>query len=97
MSARLREIVHKRRLLVARATEQRGELGVQATALRQPLAFADFAWRGYRYLKSRPVGVAIVAAALTAIGPGKFLRVGYRSGLLAVGLVRLIKIFKTLR
>ncbi len=30
MSARLREIVRRRRLLVALATEQRGELAVQA-------------------------------------------------------------------
>ena len=97
MSARLREIDHKRRLLVARAAEQRVEVAVQTAMVRQSLAFADLAWRGYRHLKSRPVGVAIVAAALAAIGPGKLLRVGYRSGLLVVGLLRLIKIFKMFR
>ena len=97
MSARLREIVRKRRLLVARAAAQRDELGVQAAALRQSLAFADLAWRGYRHLKSRPLGVALAAAALVVIGPGKLLRVGYRSGLIAVGLLRLIKLYKTLR
>ena len=97
MSARLREIVRKRRFLVARAAEQRGELAVQAAAGRQSLAFADLAWRGYRYLKSRPVGVAIVAAALVAIGPGKLLRVGYRSGVIVMAALRLIKIFRTLR
>ena len=97
MSARLREIVRKRRFLVARAAEQRGELGVQAAAVRQSLAFADLAWRGYRRLKSRPVGVAVVAAVLVAIGPGKLLRVGYRSGLIVMAVLRLIRIFRTLR
>ena len=97
MSARLRQIVRKRRLLVARAAEQRDELGGQSAALRQSLAFADLAWRGYRHLKSHPVGVALVTAALAVIGPGKLLRVGYRSGLIAVGLLRLIKLFRTLR
>lgn len=95
MSARLSEIVRKRRLLVVRAAEQRGEFAVQAVAARKSLAFADLAWRGYRHLKSRPV--AIAAAALVAIGPGKLLRMGYRSGLIVMGLLRLIKIFRMLR
>lgn len=97
MSTRLREIVRKRRLLVARATEQRGELAVQAGAVRHSLAFADLAWRSYRRLKSSPVAAAVVAAALIAVGPGKLLRMGYRSGLIVVGLLRLIRIFRTLR
>lgn len=97
MSARLRGIVRKRRLLVARATEQRGEFAVQAAAVRQSLAFADLAWRAYRRLKSSPVGVAVVAAALVAVGPGKLLRMGYRCGLIVVGMLRLIRIFRALR
>jgi YqjK-like protein len=97
MSGRLREIVRKRRMLVAHATEQRGKLAMQAVAVRQSLAFADLAWRGYRHLKSRPVGAALAAAALVAIGPGKLLRVGYRSGLIVMAVLRLIKIFRTLR
>ena len=97
MSPRLRDIVRKRRLLVERATEQRGELAVQAGAVRQSLAFADLAWRGYRRLKSSPVTVAVVAAALVAVGPGKLMRVGYRSGLIVLGLLRLAKMFRTLR
>ena len=97
MSTRLREIVRKRRLLVARATEQRGELAVQAAALRHSLAFAELAWRGYRHLKSRPVGIALIAAALVAVGPGKLLRLGYRSGLIVMAALRLIKIFRALR
>ena len=97
MSARLREIVRKRRFLVARAAGQRGELAVQAAAVQQSLAFADLAWRGYRYFKSRPVGVAIVAAALVAIGPGKLLRVGYRGGVIVMAVLRVIKIFRKLR
>jgi hypothetical protein len=97
MSARLRQIVRKRRLLVARATEQRGELAVEAAALRHSLAFADLALRGYRHLKSRPVGVALIAAALVAVGPGKLLRLGYRSGLLVMAALRLVKIFRAMR
>lgn len=97
MSARLREIVRRRRLLVAKAAEQRGDLIVQVVAARKSLAFADLAWRGYHLLKSRPVGMAIVAAALLAIGPGKFLRVGYRSGMIVMAGLRLIKIFRTSR
>lgn len=97
MSARLREIVRKRRLLVARAIEQRGELAAQAVSLQQSLAFADLAWRSYRRLKSSPVIVAVAAAALVAVGPGKLLRMGYRSGLLVLGLLRLIKILRALR
>ena len=97
MSPRLRDIVRKRRLLVVRATEQRGELAVEAGAVRQSLAFADLAWRGYRRLKSSPVTVAVVAAALVAVGPGKLMRVGYRSGLIVLGLLRLAKMFRTLR
>ena len=97
MSVRLRDIVRKRRLLVSRVTEQRGDLAVQAGAVRQSLAFADLAWRGYRRLKSSPVTVAVVAAALVAVGPGKLLRIGYRSGLVVLGLLRLAKMFRTLR
>jgi hypothetical protein len=97
MSARLREIVRRRRLLVALATEQRGELAVQAAAVRQSLAFADLVWRGYRLLKSSPIAVAVVAAGLAAVGPGRLLRTGYRSGLTILGLLRLIKILRALR
>ena len=97
MSARLREIVRKRRLLIARATGQRGELAVHAAAVRRSLTFADLAWRGYRHLRSRPVGVALAAAALVAVGPGKLLTMGYRSGLVVLAVLRLIRIFRTLR
>jgi hypothetical protein len=97
MSARLRAIVRKQRLLIATATEQRREFALQAAAVRQSLAFADLAWRGFRHLKARPVGIAVAAAALAALGPGRLLRLGYRSGLIVVAALRLIKIFRTLR
>jgi hypothetical protein len=97
MSTRLAEIVRRRRLLVAQAAEQRGALIEQAAAARKSLALADLAWRGYRLLKSRPVVIAIVAAALATIGPGKLLRVGYRGGLIVVATLRLIKIFTSSR
>ncbi|HKB81909.1 MAG TPA: YqjK family protein [Burkholderiales bacterium] len=97
MSTRLREIVRKRRLLVVQTAEQRGELAVQAAAVRQSLAIVEVVWRGYRHLKSRPVGVAIVAAALAVLGPGKLLRVGYRSGLVVMAVLRVVRIFRMLR
>jgi len=97
MSGRLREIVRRRRLLVALATEQRGEIAAQAAEVRQSLALADLAWRGYRRLKSNPVVIAVAAAGLFAIGPGRLLRTGYRGGLTLLGLLRLIKLFRALR
>jgi hypothetical protein len=97
MSTRLSEIVRQRRLLVARAAKQRDEFALQAAAVRRSLAFADLAWRGYRQLKSRTVGMAVVAAGLMVLGPGKLLRVGYRGALIVLGVLRIIKIFRTLR
>jgi YqjK-like protein len=97
MSSHLDQIVRKRRLLMALAAEQRAELAVQAIALKQSLAYADLAWRAYRKIKSSPVAAAGLAAALVALGPGKLLRIGYRSGLLIVGLLRLIRIVRALR
>ena len=97
MNARLREIVRRRRLLVALATEQRADIALQAAEVRQSLAFADLAWRGYRRLKSNPVVIAVAAAGLFAIGPGRLLRTGYRGGLTLLGLLRMIKLFRALR
>lgn len=97
MNARLREIVHRRRLLVAQATEQRGDFAVHAAALRRSLSFVDAAWRGYKHLKSRPVGVAVAAVALAAFGPGRLVRMGYRGGFILMTALRLIKFIRTLR
>ena len=97
MNSRLREIVRRRRLLVALATEQRGELAVQAAEVRQSLAFVDLVWRGYRRFRSNPIAVLVVTAGLAAVGPGRLLRTGYRSGLTILGLLRLIKILRALR
>jgi YqjK-like protein len=96
MSDRLHDIVRRRRLLVALATEQRGELAVQAAAVQQSLSFAELAWRGYRRLKSNPLVVAVVVAGFAAIGPLRLLRSGYRSGLTILGLLRLVKLFRNL-
>lgn len=96
MSDRLHDIVRRRRLLVALATEQRGELAVQAAAVQQSLSFAELAWRGYRRLKSNPLVVAVVVAGFAAIGPIRLLRSGYRSGLTILGLLRLVKLFRNL-
>ena len=97
MNGRLREIVRRRRLLVALATEQRVEIALQAGEVRQSLALADLAWRGYRRLKSNPVVIAVAAVGLIAIGPGRLLRTGYRGGLTLLGLLRIIKLFRALR
>ncbi|HVY06091.1 MAG TPA: YqjK family protein [Burkholderiales bacterium] len=97
MNERLRGIVLKRRALVAQAAEQRGELAAHAASVRQSLAFADLAWRGYRNLKSRPLGAALIAVALIAVGPGEILRMGYRSGLLLMGVLRVIRFIRMLR
>jgi hypothetical protein len=97
MSSRLQEITRRRRLLVARASEQRGAFALQAGALRQYFGFADLTWRGYRLLMATPLTGILAAAALVVIGPGRLLRLGYRSGLLVVGLLRLMRIFRALR
>ncbi|HEX4986330.1 MAG TPA: YqjK family protein [Burkholderiales bacterium] len=97
MNDRLHDIVRRRHALAARAAEQRGELAVHAADLRRSLALADLVWRGYVHLRSRPLGVALAAAALVAVGPGRLLRVGYRSGLLLVAVVRLLRFIRALR
>jgi hypothetical protein len=97
MNDRLRGIVHRRRLLVTLAAEQRGELAMQASRLRRSLAFAELAWRGYRRLKASPVVLACAAAAVLMVGPGRLLNLAYRSGLLVQGLLRLARLFRTLR
>jgi len=97
MSNRLDEITRRRRLLVAQADEQRGAFALQAGALRQSFAIVELAWRGYRRLKATPLVGVLIAAGLLVIGPGKLLRLGYRSGLLVVGLLRLMRILRALR
>ncbi|MEO8157810.1 MAG: YqjK family protein [Betaproteobacteria bacterium] len=97
MSARLREVELRRRLLVAQADEQRGQLAAQSASLQQSLSYADFALRAYRRIRSSPVVIAVAAAALLAVGPGKLLRGGYRTGLLLLGLLRLAKVVRTMR
>jgi hypothetical protein len=97
MNDRLHSIIRRRRLLVTLATEQRGELAVQASTLRRSLAFAEVAWHGYRRLKASPVLVAVAGAAVLMLGPGRLLNLAYRSGLLVQGLLRLVRLFKALR
>ena len=97
MTARLREIAGRRRFLVAKAAAQRNELEAQAGAMRESLGFAELVWRGYHQLRSRPVGIVLAATALAALGPGKLLRLAYRSGFIAVAVLRLLRIFRALR
>jgi len=48
-------------------------------------------------VKSSPLIGVVVAAGLALVGPGKLVRLGYRSGLLIVGLLRIIKVIRALR
>jgi len=97
MSGSLDEIVRRRRALATEAQQQRAALATQVAALRQSFAFVELARRGYLRLKSSPLlGVALVAG-LILLGPGRLLRLGYRSGLLVVGLLRLMRMLRVLR
>lgn len=97
MSGSLDEIVRRRRALAAEAQQQRAALAAQVAALRQSFAFVELARRGYLRLKGSPlIGVAL-AAGLIVLGPGRLLRLGYRSGLLVVGLLRLMRMLRVLR
>jgi hypothetical protein len=97
MNDRLRQIAQKRRLLVAQAAEQRGELAVQATSLRQSLDFVDAFRRGGQALRSRPLLVGAVAAGVMLVGPGRLLRFVYRTGLLLPIALRVLRIIRALR
>lgn len=89
----MRAIAERRRVLVARAEVERGALAAQAARLRESLAFADLAVRGYRLARSHPLAL-VMTAALAAAGPGKWLRQCYRAGLIVLGVLRLVKSFK---
>ena len=91
MSARLHEIVARRRRLVVRAAEQRGELVAQGAALRHSLRFAEGGLRGLRSLRSRPLLAIVAAAAVAVVGPRRLLRAAIRGGLLLPALLRLAR------
>lgn len=97
MSGSLDEIVRRRRALAAEAQQQRAALATQVAALRQSFAFVELARRGYLRLKSSPLLGVALAAGLILLGPGRLLRLGYRSGLLVVGLLRLMRMLRVLR
>lgn len=91
MSARIRQIISRRRMLVAVAAEQRGRIAADSVVLRQSLGMADSLRRAGRYIKSQPVLVGAAAAALMVIGPRRLLRLAYRSGLLLPVALRIIR------
>ena len=91
MSARIRQIISRRRMLVALAAEQRGRLAAESVVLRQSLGVADTLRRAGSYIKSQPVLVGAAAAGLMVIGPRRLLRLGYRSGLLLPVVLRIIR------
>lgn len=97
MNATLHRIAGRRRALVALAAEQRGRLAAEAVLLRHSLSLADLAIKGYRYVKSRPLLVAVAAAVVLMIGPRRLLRVTYRSGLLVPAILRLLRTFRDSR
>lgn len=91
MSARIRQIISRRRMLVAVAAEQRGRIAADSVVLRQSLGMADSLRRAGRYIKSQPVLVGAAAAGLMVIGPRRLLRLAYRSGLLLPVALRIIR------
>jgi len=91
MSARIRQIMSRRRLLVALAAEQRGRIAAESVVLRQSLGVADSLRRAGRYVRSQPLLVGVVAAGLMFFGPRRLLRLGYRSGLLLPVVLRVIR------
>ena len=97
MNNRLRQIAQKRRMLVAQAAEQRGELAVQAAGLRQSLDWVDMVRRGGSALRARPLVVGAVAAGAVLVGPRRILRFVYRSGLLLPLALRVLRIVRALR
>lgn len=91
MSARIRQIISRRRMLVALAAEQRGRIAADSVVLRQSLGMADSLRRAGRYIKSQPFLVGAAAAGLMVIGPRRLLRLAYRSGLLLPVVLRIIR------
>lgn len=91
MSARLRQIVTRKRMLVALAAEQRGRLAAESVVLRRSLSVADALRRAGQYIKSKPLLAGAVATGLMVIGPKRLLRLGYRSGLLLPVILRIIR------
>lgn len=87
----MRQIVSRRRMLVALAAEQRGRLAAESVVLRQSLSVADSLRRAGQYIRSKPLLVGMVATGLMVIGPGRLLRLGYRSGLLLPVVLRIIR------
>jgi len=91
MSTRIRQIISRRRMLVALAAEQRGRIAAESVVLRQSLSVADSLRRAGRYLKSQPLLVGVAAAGLMFMGPRRLLRLGYRSGLLLPVVLRIMR------
>ncbi len=91
MSARIRDIISRRRMLIALAAEQRSRIAAESVVLRQSLSIADSLRRAGRYIKSRPLLVGVAAAGLMVIGPKRLLRLGYRSGLLLPAILRIVR------
>ena len=91
MSDRIRQIMSRKRMLVALAAEQRGRLAAESLVLSRSLGMADTLRRAGRYIKSQPVLVGAAAAGLMVIGPRRLLRLGYRSGLLLPVVLRIIR------
>ena len=91
MSARIRQIIRRRRMLVALAAEQRGRIAADSVVLRQTLGMADSLRRAGRRIGSQPLLVGAAAAGLMVIGPRRLLRLAYRRGLLLPVVLRIIR------
>jgi hypothetical protein len=95
--SRLEDIVNHRRALVAAAELQRRELAFDVAGLRQSLRFADVGMRAYRVARSNSFLITLGLLGVAALGPRRLVRLGYSTGLLAVGLRRLMATVRSLR
>lgn len=74
MKTRLCELAEQRAVLVAKATNQRAELGQALASWRGPLHVVDQGWAAVRYLRSNPMFLGGLAAFLIAMRPWRFLK-----------------------
>jgi len=78
MNRRAVELARRQQLLLMRSGELRGELLRQADILRQPLALADHAYAGWRWLRTHPEAPLAAAAVLVLLRPQRAWRWGWR-------------------
>jgi hypothetical protein len=74
MNSKLIELAEQRAALVAKAANQRKELAQALASWRGPLHVVDQGWTAARYLGSRPILLAGLAAFLISMHPWRLLK-----------------------